>query len=166
MVNLSRRNFFKVKTNHTKPAIRLPSVINEKVFVEQCTQCSNCISACPENIIEKGESGFPEINFTQGECTFCNKCIDVCEVPLFKSVNTKAAFELDIAIQGSCLAANQVHCQSCQDSCEVEAISFKYLHGSVPQPQILLDSCTRCGACVSVCPRSSIELSPSKDFIT
>ena len=166
MVDLSRRNFFKAKSIQVKPAIRLPYVLDEITFIEKCTQCSDCITACPENIIEKGEGGFPEINFTKGECTFCNKCVDVCKAPLFKTIDTESAFELDIAIKDSCLAANQVHCQVCQDSCEAEAISFIYLHSSVPQPQISLESCNGCGACVAICPQLSIELSPQKNQTT
>lgn len=162
MVDLARRNFFKAKNIHASPAIRLPYVIDDKTFVEKCTQCSTCITACPENIIIKGDGGFPEIDFSRGECTFCNKCVDVCEAPLFKQLDKELAFDLHIEIKGSCLAVNQVLCRSCEDSCETEAISFKYLESSIPQPHILLDSCNGCGACVSVCPEASIELSPYK----
>ncbi len=160
MVDLARRNFFKAKSIHTKPAIRLPYVANEDTFIENCTQCARCITSCPENIIIKGDAGFPEIDFARGECTFCNKCIDVCDEPLFNHVDSAPAFDLHIQIKGNCLAVNQVFCQSCQDSCDTEAISFRYLDSSIPQPQILLDSCNGCGACVSVCPQASIELSP------
>ena len=55
---------------------------------------------------------------------------------------------------------NQVVCQSCQDTCETEAISFKYIHSKIPQPQIELDKCNGCGACVSICPQNAIELTP------
>ena len=160
MVDLARRNFFKAKSIHTKSAMRLPYVIDENTFMEKCTQCEDCITACPEHIIVKGDGGFPEIDFSRGECTFCNKCVDVCEAPLFKKTDAEPAFDLHIEIKSNCLALNQVVCRSCEDSCETEAISFKYLQSSIPQPQILLDSCNGCGACISMCPQSSIELSP------
>ena len=58
---------------------------------------------------------------------------------------------------------NQVVCQSCQDSCEPEAISFEYLQSKSPQPKIELDKCNGCGACVSICPQSAIELTPKSE---
>lgn len=162
MVDLARRNFFRGKIKSTPAAIRLPWVINEKHFIDGCTQCGDCITSCEENIIVKGDGGFPEIDFSKGECTFCQKCIDVCNQPLFvdEREDSQTAWQLDIKIKSNCLAMNQVVCQSCQDSCETEAISFKYIHSKIPQPQIELDKCNGCGACVSICPQTAIELSP------
>lgn len=162
MVDLARRNFFRGKIKSTPAAIRLPWVINETHFIDGCTQCGDCITSCEENIIVKGDGGFPEIDFSKGECTFCQKCIEVCEQPLFidEREDSQTAWQLDIKIKSNCLAMNQVVCQSCQDSCETEAISFKYIHSKIPQPQIELDKCNGCGACVSICPQNAIELTP------
>ena len=159
MVDRSRRNFFTAKKLAAKPAIRLPWVISENIFTDNCTQCSECISACPESIIAKGDGGFPEIRFEQGECTFCQKCVQSCSEPLFIEDLTQPAWHLAIEIKPNCLAINHIYCQSCQDSCEFEAIQFKYLSSSVPQPKISIADCNGCGACVSVCPQSAIELS-------
>jgi len=162
MVDLARRNLFRGKKASTPSAIRLPWVINEQVFTNSCTQCGDCVTSCEENIIVKGSGGFPEIDFSKGECSFCQKCVDVCEQPLFvdKRDENSPPWQLNIAIKNNCLAMNQVVCQSCQDCCEPEAITFKYLQSSIPQPQMELDKCNGCGACVSICPQSAIELTP------
>ncbi len=160
MVDLSRRNFIRAKKVTTPPAIRLPWVADEEIFIRGCTQCGDCIDACEENIIIKGDGGYPEINFSAGECTFCQACVTTCKEALFTSFDV-IPWQLDIEIKANCLTNKQVHCQICQDSCESEAISFKYLHGSVPQPEISIVDCNGCGACVAVCPESAIKLSPS-----
>jgi ferredoxin-type protein NapF len=77
MVDLARRNFFRGRKASTRLAIRLPWVINEQYFIDDCTQCGDCITSCEEKIIVKGDGGFPEIDFSKGECTFCQKCIDL-----------------------------------------------------------------------------------------
>lgn len=163
MVDLARRNFFRGKKISTPAAIRLPWVIDEQHFIDGCTQCGDCIKSCEENIIVKGDGGFPTIDFSKGECSFCQHCIAVCDQPLFvdKREQSQTAWQLDIKIKSNCLAMNQVVCQSCQDSCETEAISFKYLTSKTPQPQIELDKCNGCGACVSICPQAAIELTPT-----
>lgn len=163
MIDLARRNLFRGRKASTPSSvIRLPWVVNEQHFIDGCTQCGDCIKSCEENIIVKGDGGFPEIDFSKGECTFCQECIEVCQQPLFINERDEyqTAWQLDIEIKNNCLAMNQVVCQSCQDSCETEAISFKYLQSKTPQPQIELDKCNGCGACVSVCPQASIVLTP------
>ena len=158
MVDLSRRNFMRAKNVATPAPIRLPWVADEKLFTRGCTQCGDCIEACEEKIIIRADGGFPEINFAAGECTFCQKCVVACDELLFKPLDT-LPWQLAIEIQTSCLTKKQVHCQVCQDSCEPQAIKFNYIHGSVPQPEIALADCTRCGACVAVCPESAIKIS-------
>jgi len=162
MVDLARRNLFRGKKISTPSAIRLPWVIDEQHFINDCTQCGDCLKSCEENIIVKGDGGFPEIDFSQGECTFCQACIAVCKQPLFinERTNNQSAWRLDIKIENSCLAKNNVVCQSCQDICEPEAINFKYLLSKIPQPQIALEQCNGCGACVSICPQTAIKLTP------
>jgi len=160
MVDLTRRNFLRAKKVSTPPATRLPWTADETLFTRGCTQCGKCLSACEENIIVKGDGGFPEINFSKGECTFCQQCVVACDEPLFNTFESKP-WQLNIEITSDCLATKQVHCQICQDSCEPEAIIFKYLQASVPQPNIVLSDCSSCGACVSVCPESAIKLSTS-----
>ncbi len=160
MVDLTRRNFLRAKKVSTPSAVRLPWTADETLFTRGCTQCGKCLSACEENIIVKGDGGFPEISFDKGECTFCQQCVIACDEPLFNTFDSKP-WQLHIEISSDCLATKQVHCQICQDSCEPEAIVFKHLQGSVPQPNIVLSDCSSCGACVSVCPESAIKLSTS-----
>lgn len=159
-VNLSRRELFRGKIR--KDVLRLPWVISEKVFTDNCTQCQDCISVCETKIITKDEQGFPTIDFSLGECTFCNKCIDTCEQSLFINANERIKpWPITLQIKDNCLAKNDVYCQSCRDECEPSAISFShFINGNtsvIPQPSINNDDCTQCGACLSTCPEQAIE---------
>ena len=60
-------------------------------------------------------------------------------------------------IESTCLALNQVMCESCADICETRAIRFVQ-RGFVKQPFIDADRCTGCTECVSVCPAHSIAI--------
>ncbi len=154
--NPSRRGLFRGKIRHEQ-ALRLPWVISEAAFTQDCNQCEDCLSACETNIIVRDQQGFPKIDFSRGECTFCNACIDICEKPLFKEDKTAQPWPAQINISDKCLAANNIYCQSCQDVCETRAIRFQFKDSSIPQPKLNLTDCTSCGACIATCPQDAIK---------
>lgn len=181
-IDHSRRAFFsrptslKIQSANNNNAVaprflpqRPPWALSEAQFTDICTRCNECITACEEDIILKGDGGFPEINFNRGECTFCEACIDACEPKaLFKHVaehTNQQAFYFEIAIDNSCLAKQKTHCQSCKDVCDSGAISMPWPTdislGAIQTPEIAIADCTSCGACVSTCPSQSIRITPS-----
>jgi ferredoxin-type protein NapF len=116
------------------------------------------VEKCDTQIIAIGSGGFPTIDFNRGECTFCYKCADVCPEPLFLNHN-EVAWQSKATINQDCLANKSVECRSCGDQCETMAIQFKLAAGKVAQPNLNVDECNGCGACVSVCPTSAINVS-------
>lgn len=157
MVDLSRRRLFARKT-HTDNAVRLPWLTRPEQFTDGCTRCGKCIDACETKIITKSDGGFPSVDFSIDECTFCYQCADVCPEPLFLA-ETEQPWQAKAVISDSCLAKQNVECRSCGDMCDPMAIQFKLELGKVAQPNLNLDECNGCGACVSVCPTSSINVS-------
>jgi len=157
-MDLQRRNLLRGKVGTPKQPIRLPWLTDADQFSDGCTQCEKCITSCKENIIVKGDGGFPEINFTLGECTFCGACSNVCPEPLFIINNGQAPWDYHATVNNKCLTYNNISCQSCQDSCEPMAIRFQYAIGKPPSPEINTESCTGCGACVATCPSQAIEI--------
>lgn len=161
VVNPSRRRLFRGKIAQ-EHVLRLPWVVSEAAFLSQCDQCQDCISVCETQIITKDSQGFPKIDFSKDECTFCNKCVDACEKPMFvpeeeRQNNSTQPWPARIDISNKCLATNNIFCQSCQDVCETRAIKFHLLTSGVPKPELTLDNCTSCGACVSTCPQDAIK---------
>lgn len=153
---------------------RPPWALQEDFFIDQCTRCHECVSACEENIIIVGDGNFPEIDFNRGECTFCEACLDTCEpnallkqaLPnqVLSNKEMNKPFYFDITIDDSCLAKQKTHCQSCKDVCDPRAITMLWpknvSFGAIQTPEINIEDCTSCGACISTCPSQSITINP------
>ncbi|WP_273395738.1 ferredoxin-type protein NapF [Actinobacillus porcinus] len=174
--NLPRRQFLRggfltalqsdrVKTQGFQ-GIRPPWAKLEVDFVAGCTRCGDCISVCETQILVKGEGGFPEVKFALGECTFCQKCVEVCKQPIFRphfsqpnlGEQAEQPWSHKIEIQSGCLAFHAVECRACEDNCESRAIRFKREIGGIAKPQVDLESCNGCGACIGVCPVSAVKI--------
>ena len=124
--------------------------------MKDCTGCGACLDACPEKIIIF-QSGLPGVDFQQGECTFCGLCADRCPERVFPPDNPRQ-FHHHAAIGDNCLAMNFVDCQSCRDVCPTTAIRFRPRIGGPFLPHLDIETCTGCGACVSICPSGCISM--------
>lgn len=125
-------------------------------ITDVCTRCERCVEACPENVLFRGDGGFPQIRFTGEGCTLCGECAGACPEPVFEL--TRQAFPWRAVIQDHCLAKANIHCSTCRDACETSAIRFPPKLGHVAVPEVTLEDCTGCGACVAVCPEDAIGL--------
>lgn len=139
-------------------AFRLPWALRE-VFADLCTGCGDCVGACPEGIVTLDEKSRAIVDFQRGMglCSFCGACADVCREPIF-SARDAEPWTLKITIGADCLTQEGVMCQTCKDACGDGAIRFVYAAGRIAEPQVDLDRCTGCGACVAPCPASAIEI--------
>ena len=163
-INQSRRNLFR---GRIKPmgGIRPPWSQPENIFLQTCERCNDCINACETSLLRKGDGGFPLADFSTAECTFCEACVKACSHgALNKLDDLQKPWNIEAKINDTCLAKNNVHCRTCSEHCEVEAISFRLAPGGIAQPDLNIDLCNGCGACVSGCPVSAISMqSPTKD---
>ena len=168
--NLNRRSFLRGKISAKSLAvIRPPWAVEEREFLANCNRCNSCISACPEKIIISGDGGYPEVDFKRGECTFCAQCARSCEAQVLQYLDSTDdasradnAWCLHVSIDAKCLSMNAVVCRACGDSCDSQAIRFKLKTGGRSEPQVFLDDCNGCGACVSVCPVDAVLVSRSE----
>lgn len=161
MTNTTRRNLLlgRIHAPAENTVVRLPWSISENRFIDQCTRCEDCLSACPENIITNGEGKYPVLNFRLGGCTFCQDCVTACKQPLFNT--TEYPWQNQAEINENCLTKQGVFCQNCKDACDAKAITFHYGTNRIPIPIIQPEQCNGCGACVSPCPNNSIQIQTS-----
>jgi len=135
---------------------RPPWALVEPEFVEACTRCGECLNACPERVIVRGDGGFPTLDFAGGECTFCGDCVAAC--PSAALVPRRdPPWSWRAQIDARCLAMAGVVCLACRDACPEQAIRFPLAPGVVP-PQLTAERCSGCGACLRVCPPGAIAM--------
>lgn len=155
----SRRHILRGQFNvrSINAILRPPGAIEESLFISACTRCGECMSACPEHIIEKADGGYPSIDFSKRGCSGCGACQQACPTLALSQPDQKWPSGIAV-IDESCLAQKGVTCQSCKDSCETsEVIRFSW-QDRTPIPVINAERCTGCGECVAVCPTSSIDV--------
>lgn len=155
----SRRSFLRGNV-HSVPLPIRPPWTDEQLLVEACTRCDDCRAACPENVLVRGEGGYPAFDPKQGSgmCTFCGECVKACNHHLFDVTRTPA-WSLNAHIdQTSCLAQSGIHCETCRDACDQSAIAKTHRIGLPPLLLIAAEMCTGCGACLPVCPADAVEL--------
>lgn len=163
MAALSRMEFLRGRFRGAPSPVRPPWALPESAFTAACRRCDDCLPVCPTQILKRGASGFPEVDFRlgKGECTFCAACLTACPEPAFDrpARNTGVRpWNISATISTSCLALNRVVCRSCGESCESGAIRFRLAPGGIALPELMDDRCTGCGACLNVCPAQAITL--------
>ena len=157
--NVTRRNFIRGRINSGGASVRPPWTDNAAV-IGACTRCAECIRACPEGVLVRGDGDFPVFDplMGTGQCTFCGACMDACDAPVFdaeRQPRWDAGASID---QSLCLPFRDVHCESCRDACGACAISFTPRIGGPATPLIASSACTGCGECVGLCPVQAVKI--------
>lgn len=162
----SRRGLFRSLASQASgkrapmPALRPPGALDEARFLEQCTRCGACMSACPEGVVVSGDGGFAELSFDHNGCTGCGECIEACAPNALRNEQADAFWPVgQWQLNDQCLPKQGVSCQSCKDACDIRAIHFPMTQ-AVPEPVLDASACTACGACVGVCPTDAITIQP------
>lgn len=156
----SRRAFLRLR-RHEPPALRPPWAAPQAVFSDLCDRCGDCLPACGEGILVRGDGGFPTVDFSRGECTFCGDCAAACPTPALTRTDPAAPpWQLTAVIGDGCLTGLGVVCRSCGEACPTAAITFRMEVGRSPQPRLDPAACTGCGACVAPCPAAAVSVQP------
>jgi len=144
--------------------LRPPGAVEETLFLERCTQCGDCIDACPYDAIEAlAVHETPGIFPGEVPCQLCEDfpCIQACEtdalVP-FRSIHEVSMGVAKVS-RNMCTAGNG--CNACVSKCPTEAISMDFGSFLVVVAENL---CVGCGICQYICgtvnDRSAIRVVP------
>jgi ferredoxin-type protein NapF len=142
----------------SRPAPLLPPWAGPRSeFLERCTRCGACLTACPSGILAAGDGDYPTVDFHRGECTFCGACVGACGPRALHARGT-APWSLIAVVHESCLAWQGIDCRRCGELCASGALRIFAVMASATLPVIDAPRCTGCGACVAPCPVTAIQL--------
>lgn len=159
--SISRKQLFSGDFSGLRAPIRPPWALAEEQFLEACSQCGECITACAQGILKSGRGHYPQVDFQQGECTFCGDCVRQCQDAAlsFPPPESEASpWQVRAYIGDGCLAWKSIDCRTCGEQCEQDAIFFRFSVRGIPRPELHADNCNGCGACRAPCPVDAITL--------
>ncbi len=148
------------------PVLRPPGAVEESAFLDGCTRCNECASACPHDAIRpapermRAAAGTPMLVPEVSPCLMCEDypCIAACEPKVLRADLPKMMGTAVITAH-LCVAHHGTQCDTCQNECPVDgAIELKD-----GKPVVNENQCTGCGVCRYVCPapENAILLMPT-----
>lgn len=134
-------------------------------FLERCTACQLCVSACPTGVLQPSlfEYGAfhllkPRMDYERSFCNYtCNRCTEVCPsgaLPLLP-VPQKQVTRLGMAHfkQTNCIVyKDNTDCGACSEHCPTKAVHMVPFRDGLVIPEVEKSLCIGCGACEFACP--------------
>lgn len=137
---------------------RPPWSRTEAEFTARCTRCDDCVTACPQTVLKRGDGGFPQIDFSRKGCSLCGDCARACATGAIDPMAVTLPFAWRVQVAETCLARRGVECRVCGDACDARALRFVPARGGIAQLQVDSAACTGCGDCLAVCPVAALSL--------
>lgn len=131
--------------------LRPPGAVDEALFLERCTKCSDCIKACPPGaIVAHASEGLPIIFADQSPCLLCEDfpCIAACATEALLPVDGISDVRMGIATISQRLCTAGQGCHACVSKCPTNALAMDF---ESLRLVIMPDACVGCGICESVC---------------
>ncbi len=144
--------------------IRPPGAVAEKLFLDRCIRCGECMKACVTNtlqpsFLEAGLEGLwtPRLEIRYASCEQrCNVCGQVCPTDAIRALDLEerkhAKIGTAVLYRDRCLVWEQDRlCLICDEQCPYDAIEFRIVDG-MRRPFVTEDRCNGCGVCEHKCP--------------
>lgn len=161
--HVSRRGLFRAfvsAAKHTAPDVpsaRLthplpPGALPDAQFVAQCTQCDQCIQACPMGILNRHVDGYPQLEIEYASCDGCGLCIAACST---HALQPPLRFDTGLRPAFSNVCVNPIRpCNQCIEACPQQACTVD----EKGLPQLDSERCNGCGECRVQCAVDAISL--------
>jgi ferredoxin-type protein NapF len=170
--------------NKTAPVPKKASTVKEKKtsnicppgstsisnFTSNCTACSLCVSACPNNVLVPSWKEFgiasvmqPHMNFHKGFCAYeCIRCLEVCPtgalMPLTLESKKLTQIGKAIFIKENCIVnTEKTACGACAEACPTKAVHMIPFEARLVIPETTDDICIGCGHCENACPTTPFK---------
>jgi ferredoxin len=158
------------KSGEASRAICPPGSHSVAQFLDRCTACHLCVSACPTHVLqpalfEYGLEGLfrPKLSYTSAYCLFeCTRCSEVCPDNAISLIDlaTKQVTQIGVAdfYQSRCIVeVNGTDCAACSEHCPTKAVTTRPYHDNLRLPVLNQKLCVGCGACEYACPVKPVK---------
>ncbi len=148
-----------------KYTVTPPGSLSIKHFMDTCTACHLCVSACPSQVLqpsvfEFGIMGYmlPFMDYNTNYCTFeCVICSEVCPTGAILSLTLEAkktvqTGKVNLILDNCVVKTDRTACGSCSEHCPTQAVRMVPYLGELTIPEIRPEICVGCGACEYACP--------------
>lgn len=146
--------------------LRPPGAVDEAMFLERCTRCSDCVEACPPGaIVSDVSNGSPVIFANQVACELCEDfpCIAACATEALVPVQDRFHVRMGLATVSHRVCTAGQGCHACVSKCPVEALSMDFNAMRLVVDQ---EGCVGCGMCEQICKtvndRLAIKVMPAR----
>lgn len=131
--------------------LRPPGAVDERIFLERCTKCYDCVKACPPRaIVAHPNDGTPVLYADQSPCLLCEDvpCAAACGTDALVPVEYSHQVRMGVAAISHRLCTASQGCHACVSRCPTDALTMDFESFSL---SVLTDVCVGCGMCEMVC---------------
>ena len=131
--------------------LRPPGAVEEALFLERCTQCGDCVKACPPGAIVAHERDATPVLFAdRSPCLLCDDfpCIASCPTGALLPVDGIHDVHMGVAVVSHRLCTAGQGCHACVSKCPTQALTMDFESMQLAVEQ---GACVGCGMCEMIC---------------